>query len=479
MNQTVVNSTEKTQQRDELSAAFALTGLVKEGAVSNSSSVSDDPAAIPNAMDSKPLDAKVTSRHNSAAESEDGNVTVPTNTSAINTNTATRLQQQQTNGKFVRRSFPQKLMDILNDEQNSDIIKWLPCGTAFMIVDKKRFAVEILPQYFKQTQFTSFTRKLTRWNFIRVPRGPLMGTYYHKFFQRHNPNFCMKMSCNSAGNGLHHPQQGIPTAATAAKEVVRERSRVPHFDKLGVANYDAEIAALGGVQREEDLLHAAGTAGYPPSVALQHSLSSPLDCITASSAVHPHLPQSSSDVLMDKKMLAARMLEMQHFRRRYHVAHALYQARKAQEAQLALADLDILKAANNGLLDTTADPRTERLLSGYSNSYMPESQQYGVMGGMTRVPAPGVAPSSMPQQDIMNQLYLERLVQQEQQKQQHQREHINPMSLVGNVRHDQAMMMTAPPPSIMHSTPPPQDFVRNEVKSGDTTLSNFQASTAA
>ena len=201
MNQTVVNSTGKTQQRDELCAAFALTGLVKEGAASNSTSASDDRAAIPNAQeDSKPADTKATSPQNSVAESENKNDIAPTSTSAINTNTANRLQQQQqqTNGKFVRKSFPQKLMDILNDDQNSDIIKWLPCGTAFMIVDKKRFAAEILPQYFKQTQFTSFTRKLTRWNFIRVPRGPLMGTYYHKFFQRHNPTFCMKvcrMSC--------------------------------------------------------------------------------------------------------------------------------------------------------------------------------------------------------------------------------------------------------------------------------------------
>jgi hypothetical protein len=36
-----------------------------------------------------------------------------------------------------------------------------------------RFAAETLPRYFsKKSKFTSFTRKLNRWNFTRVTRGP-------------------------------------------------------------------------------------------------------------------------------------------------------------------------------------------------------------------------------------------------------------------------------------------------------------------
>jgi hypothetical protein len=56
-------------------------------------------------------------------------------------------------------------MEILDDENNADIITWLPHGKGFIIVDKKRFAEETLPTAFKKAKakFTSFTRKLNRW----------------------------------------------------------------------------------------------------------------------------------------------------------------------------------------------------------------------------------------------------------------------------------------------------------------------------
>jgi hypothetical protein len=58
-----------------------------------------------------------------------------------------------------------QLMEILDDENNADIITWLPHGKGFIIVDKKRFAEETLPTAFKKAKakFTSFTRKLNRW----------------------------------------------------------------------------------------------------------------------------------------------------------------------------------------------------------------------------------------------------------------------------------------------------------------------------
>jgi len=95
----------------------------------------------------------------------------------------------------IRKNFPTKLFDVVSDEANSEILQWLPGGKAFIIYDKKRFAASILPRNFKQSQFTSFTRKLSRWSFVRVNRGPLMGAYFHKLFQRDKPALCLMMSC--------------------------------------------------------------------------------------------------------------------------------------------------------------------------------------------------------------------------------------------------------------------------------------------
>lgn len=97
-----------------------------------------------------------------------------------------------------KKNFAQKLFDILEVGCHSDIITWLPSGRAFIIIDKKRFAKEILPYYFKESQYTSFTRKLSRWKFSRVPRGPYMGAYYHKNFRSGNRISCKLMTCGTS-----------------------------------------------------------------------------------------------------------------------------------------------------------------------------------------------------------------------------------------------------------------------------------------
>lgn len=89
-------------------------------------------------------------------------------------------------------------MEILGDKANENVITWLPHGKAFIVYQKEKFANDILPRYFKETKYTSFTRKLNRWGFERINKGPEVGAYYHKHFQRSNPHRCTKMSCVSS-----------------------------------------------------------------------------------------------------------------------------------------------------------------------------------------------------------------------------------------------------------------------------------------
>jgi len=94
-------------------------------------------------------------------------------------------------------TFPETLMDILSNDEVSDIITWLPHGRGFAILQKRKFALHVMPHYFKQSKFTSFTRKLNRWGFTRVTKGHENGAYYHMFFQRDNHQMCMQMQCQS------------------------------------------------------------------------------------------------------------------------------------------------------------------------------------------------------------------------------------------------------------------------------------------
>lgn len=111
------------------------------------------------------------------------------------TNPVTTLPLETIENDNHSAFFPKVLHDIISDESNSDIITWLPTGKAFLIMDKKRFAQDIIPQYFPQiVKFTSFTRKLSRWGFQRVPRGPFIGSYYHASFIKGDRNKCFEIN---------------------------------------------------------------------------------------------------------------------------------------------------------------------------------------------------------------------------------------------------------------------------------------------
>ena len=81
---------------------------------------------------------------------------------------------------YTQNTHTPQLMKILSNPSYSDIIAWLPHGKGFILLQKRMFAEEVLPKFFKQSKFASFTRKLNRWGFVRVTRGPEMGAYYHK-----------------------------------------------------------------------------------------------------------------------------------------------------------------------------------------------------------------------------------------------------------------------------------------------------------
>jgi hypothetical protein len=181
------NSSQK--KKEELSAAEALTSLCKSPSTS-------------------PLCSSVTQTPFQQQEHEGSPFLLPSpacggNTVPMPPLTSTPKSQlhdsstvNKENGPS-KQNFPQKLFDILENPEHADILKWLPGGKAFIIMDKKRFATEILPVYFKQTQFTSFTRKLSRWKFARVPRGPYLGAYFHKLFRKDHKALCRLMSCNN------------------------------------------------------------------------------------------------------------------------------------------------------------------------------------------------------------------------------------------------------------------------------------------
>jgi len=91
--------------------------------------------------------------------------------------------------------FPQRLMEMLSDETIGASISWLPHGRSFLVHNPTKFTDEVLPQYFGACKFASFTRKLYRWGFRQISKGPDVDSFFHRQFRRDEAELCNDMIC--------------------------------------------------------------------------------------------------------------------------------------------------------------------------------------------------------------------------------------------------------------------------------------------
>ncbi|KAL3789638.1 hypothetical protein HJC23_003187 [Cyclotella cryptica] len=91
-------------------------------------------------------------------------------------------------------NFPAKLHRMISDPANSEAIAWQSHGRAWKILDKRLLVDVVIPKYFLQTKYESFTRQLSGWGFKRLYRtGPDYHCYYHECFLRGLPHLTRLM----------------------------------------------------------------------------------------------------------------------------------------------------------------------------------------------------------------------------------------------------------------------------------------------
>jgi HSF-type DNA-binding len=96
-------------------------------------------------------------------------------------------------------SFPTKLYKILKASDHghhTEIIGWLPDGDAFTIHSEQDFCDVVMKNYFKQTNFKSFTRQLYLYGFLKTSSGPESRIFHHPQFLRSNPQSCIAIKRN-------------------------------------------------------------------------------------------------------------------------------------------------------------------------------------------------------------------------------------------------------------------------------------------
>ena len=100
----------------------------------------------------------------------------------------------------VDDSFIAVLHAIVSDESLDSAIHWMPCGKKFIVANREEFVRLVLSQNnfgsrrgTSSTKYTSFTRRLKRWNFSRTASGRDIGAYHHEFFLKGEPELVKKI----------------------------------------------------------------------------------------------------------------------------------------------------------------------------------------------------------------------------------------------------------------------------------------------
>jgi hypothetical protein len=133
-------------------------------------------------------------------------------------------------------------MDMLDDPTNAEMMAWLPHGRAFVIYRKREFATEILPKYFqKAAKYSSFTRKLNRWGFVRVTRGPETGAYYHRLFRRNERRLVLQMTCHTSVSNNNNNNTTSIASTGATKRVSGGSHTIIENDALPMMMYPNQL----------------------------------------------------------------------------------------------------------------------------------------------------------------------------------------------------------------------------------------------
>lgn len=92
-----------------------------------------------------------------------------------------------------RIKFPEKLYNLLQQNNHPEIISWLPHGQGFKIYNRKVFERDLLSSSFGGIKFRSFQRQLCIYGFIRLDDKRNNYAYSHKIFAKDNKSALLEI----------------------------------------------------------------------------------------------------------------------------------------------------------------------------------------------------------------------------------------------------------------------------------------------
>ena len=142
------------------------------------------------------------------------------------------------------KRFAEILFYALEDEENADILTWLPgCDSSFTIIDTKKFAAEKMLTLFNIRVLSSFNRKLNQWGFKRGFDNVTMNSdiYSHPLFRKGQPGLLKQMRrSNHRENATATTDATVPRIVGHGRTIVnqrREQHTIGHSDEQNSSSF--------------------------------------------------------------------------------------------------------------------------------------------------------------------------------------------------------------------------------------------------
>ena len=128
-----------------------------------------------------------------------------------------RHYQERSVPKFLKKVF-----SILEENKFNDYISWSDDGKALIIKKPTEFAVQLLPLYFKHSNFSSFIRQLNMYKFRKSKTCTFDHIYTHPMFQRGRVDLLRNVQRKTADMGNEVPMDS-PSFQAEEEDIDVER----------------------------------------------------------------------------------------------------------------------------------------------------------------------------------------------------------------------------------------------------------------
>jgi hypothetical protein len=129
-------------------------------------------------------------------------------------------KDSQTGKKTKGSRFPVQLMKLLECGKYDHIISWSPEGRSFVVYNPALLVKEALPLFFETPlKYTSFTRKLHRWGFVKVSSN----SFFNPKFRRGDLAGAASLSCHKGNTGRDVPSTNVSNQFRVISDVDKRR----------------------------------------------------------------------------------------------------------------------------------------------------------------------------------------------------------------------------------------------------------------